>query len=204
MPSLLLVDLENVHRLDTSGLSSDFEVIIFTGAGQKAVQLGAAPTHRIGRPKIAAQRVMGFGKNALDFHIAFHLGRVFETAKQTTCYILSRDKGFDPLLLHLNSIGLRCRRLESLREISCSRCDRAPLVEHNGGMWCALCGKFSVAPDPSYTAHIDDTRSRVRGIPGEIAAAITCAYCHQKTDCGTGIYDDGEWMCGGCISSHSR
>ncbi|MCY1307941.1 hypothetical protein D9M70_579090 [compost metagenome] len=32
----------------------------------------------------------------------------------------------------------------------------------------------------------------------------TCGWCHQRTDMSGGIYDDGEWMCGGCISRYAR
>ena len=31
----------------------------------------------------------------------------------------------------------------------------------------------------------------------------TCAWCHQRTDMSGGIYDDGEWMCPGCISGYA-
>src|SRR5688572_2938834 len=96
--NLLLVDFENVHRLDLSGLDMSFQVVIFVGATQKPPSIDRARTARTKPPRIEFQSVQGSGKNALDFHIAFHLGRVFETAKDTSCYVLSKDKGFDPLL----------------------------------------------------------------------------------------------------------
>jgi len=30
-----------------------------------------------------------------------------------------------------------------------------------------------------------------------------CGWCHQQKDMSTGIYDDGEWMCGDCVASHA-
>jgi hypothetical protein len=33
---------------------------------------------------------------------------------------------------------------------------------------------------------------------------LECGWCHQKVEMGDGIYDDGEWMCGGCIARHAR
>ena len=59
----------------------------------------------------------GNGSNALDFFIACHLGRVLEKAPGTTCVILSKDKGFDPLIQHLNKTGLKCSRINSLMEL---------------------------------------------------------------------------------------
>lgn len=55
--------------------------------------------------------------NALDFHIAFQLGRTFETAPETECIVLSQDKGYDPLLVHLNKKGLACRRILRLEAL---------------------------------------------------------------------------------------
>jgi len=55
--------------------------------------------------------------NALDFHIACHLGRVLEKSPQVHCTVLSKDKGFDPLLRQLNKIGLKCQRINSLLEL---------------------------------------------------------------------------------------
>ena len=67
--------------------------------------------------RIEWQRVEGNGNNALDFHIACHLGRALESSPQVHCIVLSKDKGFDPLLRHLNKIGLKCKRVNSLLEL---------------------------------------------------------------------------------------
>jgi hypothetical protein len=69
-------------------------------------------------PRVEWQRVAGEGRNALDFFIACHLGRVLERAPGTECIVLSRDKGFDPLLRQLNESGLRCRRIASRSELA--------------------------------------------------------------------------------------
>lgn len=208
MDSLLLVDFENVHRLDTSGLDAAYRIVVFVGASQRPPTLGREPARRPSRPEIQFQSIQGFGKNALDFHIAFHLGRVFETARGTSCYVLSRDKGFDPLIRHLNGSGLSCRRIESVYELepvvrACARCGNKALLDHNGGLWCALCGAFVVDPDPAHTAHIlprvSDGAARMRH-----SSALVCAYCNQQEDMGDGIYDDGEWMCGGCVAGYAR
>ena len=63
------------------------------------------------------QRVEGNGSNALDFYIACQLGRVIEKSPSLHCIVLSKDKGFDPLLRHLNKNGLKCKRINSLLEL---------------------------------------------------------------------------------------
>ena len=55
-------------------------------------------------------RIEGNGRNALDFHIACHLGEGICKYPKAEFVILSNDKGFDPLVRHLVARGLKCRR----------------------------------------------------------------------------------------------
>lgn len=171
----------------------------------------------------------GTGRNALDFHIAFQLGRTFETAPTTECFVLSRDKGYDPLLLHLNKNGVKCRRIEALEEllpqvdsaavafidseVVCRRCGKSSTIEHHGGRWCSNCGCFASPPDPALLPSMQPGyRANTRGwsfsglLEREQASMQLpeCGWCHQRVDMSDGIYDDGEWMCGGCIARHAR
>ncbi len=52
----------------------------------------------------------GNGPNALDFHIACHLGEGICKTPKAEFVILSNDKGFDPLVRHLVARGFKCRR----------------------------------------------------------------------------------------------
>ena len=75
---LLLVDFENVQQVDLSRLDEGFHVVVFIGASQKSVPIElVASAQRLG-PRVEWQKVEGNGSNALDFHIACHLGRVLE------------------------------------------------------------------------------------------------------------------------------
>lgn len=114
---LLLVDYENVQRVDFGVLEEGFHVIVFVGASQKSVPIDVvASAQRLG-DRVEWQRVDGNGSNALDFYIACQLGRVIERTPSVHCIVLSKDKGFDPLLRHLNKRGLKCRRINSLLEL---------------------------------------------------------------------------------------
>ena len=116
-PQLLLVDFENVHQVDLAHLNQECHVIIFVGVSQKAVPIDLVVSAQKLGSRVEWLRVEGKGNNALDFHIACHLGRVFEKSPHTHCIILSKDKGFDPLLRHLNKLGLKCQRINSLLEL---------------------------------------------------------------------------------------
>jgi hypothetical protein len=221
--SLLLVDLENVHKVDLSRLDESYRAIIYVGANQNPPKASTktATAHRFTR--VDFQKIEGIGKNALDFHIAFQLGRIFETAPDTLCIVLSKDKGFDPLLTHLNKNGLQCRRISSLDElvppepilapptvapvielIVCKRCRKASTIEHHGGQWCTNCGCFASPPDPKLLPSLQlGFEDRARDDDDDCAIYAVCGWCNKRTDMTGGIYDDGEWMCGDCIDRYA-
>ncbi len=114
---LLLVDFENIQQVELTRLDDSYRVIIFVGSQQKNVPLELVTNAQKLGSRIEWQRITGDGRNALDFFIACHLGRVLERAPRTECIILSRDKGFDPLLKQLNAKGMKCRRVNTLHEL---------------------------------------------------------------------------------------
>ncbi|MCX6843016.1 MAG: PIN domain-containing protein [candidate division WOR-3 bacterium] len=114
---LLLVDYENVQQIELSGLDDSFRVIIFVGADQKSVPFDLVTKAQKLGSRVEWQKITGNGSNALDFFIACQLGRVFEKSPRPECTVLSKDKGFDPLLTYLNANGLKCKRINSLAEL---------------------------------------------------------------------------------------
>ncbi len=145
---LLLVDLENKQKVDLSFLDESFRAIIFVGANQNPLKAAKKPAtvHRFSR--VDFLKISGSGKDALDFQIALKLGRTFETAPDTQCFVLSGDKGFDPLRNHLNTNGMSCKRMESIADfvrpnivavvvhgqVACSHCKKTSSIEYHGGL----------------------------------------------------------------------
>ncbi len=115
---LLLVDFENVQEFDRSRLDDDFRIIVFVGASQKSIPIELVKNLQGLGNRVAWKKVEGNGSNALDFFIACQLGRVLERSPQIHCIVLSKDKGFDPLLRHLSKKGLKCRRINSVLELN--------------------------------------------------------------------------------------
>ncbi len=114
--SVLLVDYENIGKLDLGAIPDGVRVPFFFGASQRTV-----PTEFLKAALKLGERfvpidIEGQGKNALDFHIAFYLGEYLALAPHITCVILSKDKGFDPLVRHLTRRGFAVRRANSLPE----------------------------------------------------------------------------------------
>jgi hypothetical protein len=122
----VLIDLENLTPKDLALLSGDqYQVRVFHGHKQKSISMEAfSPLVQLGE---RAQLVPspGEGSNALDFLIAFELGRLFhqhriaETAspKKVEFVVLSDDKGYDALMSHITEKGFPARRAGSVREM---------------------------------------------------------------------------------------
>ncbi len=115
---LLLVDFENVQQVDLSKLDDSYQVIIFVGASQKNIPIDLVTNAQKLGNRIEWKKVEGNGSNALDFHIAMQLGRVLEKTPNQSCIVLSKDKGFDPLIKYLIKAGLKTKRINSLLELS--------------------------------------------------------------------------------------
>src|SRR5262245_26830753 len=114
----VLIDYENVQPKDVALLNGHpFKVLVFVGANQTKVTLGLVKTLQPLGASAEYIIVSGNGKNALDFHIAFYLGDLANKDPEGFFHVISKDTGFDPLLAHLKSRGIRAQRSRSLSEI---------------------------------------------------------------------------------------
>ncbi len=116
MKRILFVDFENVPKVDLGTLPDDVHVPFFFGASQKTVPKALFDVARRLGDRFISIDVEGQGKNALDFHIAFYLGELLQASPRAECVILSRDKGFDPLVRHLVVRGFAVRRVSTVAE----------------------------------------------------------------------------------------
>lgn len=112
---LLLIDLENVQRIDLSAVPSDSRVLVFYGATQKKLPEELVMQAQPLGTRLTWIKISGSGPNALDFHIAFYLGKELTHRSTSECIVFSADTGFDPLIRHLLTLGHRCRRVNSLK-----------------------------------------------------------------------------------------
>jgi hypothetical protein len=111
----VLVDYENVQPKDLALLDGQaFEVVVFLGEHQNKIplELAAALQQRGARGRYV--QISGNGRNALDFHIAFHLGELAAKNADASFHVISKDGGFDPLVEYLRAKRIDVRRFESL------------------------------------------------------------------------------------------
>lgn len=128
---VLLIDLENVQKIDLSAVTSDVRVLVFYGVAQKKLPEELVIQAQPLGTRLTWIKISGNGPNALDFHIAFYLGQELTHRPTCECTVCSRDTGFDPLIQHLLALGHRCRRVNSLRAAVFAGAAQPPELEHD-------------------------------------------------------------------------
>ncbi|QEY24465.1 PIN domain-containing protein [Neisseria animalis] len=128
----ILIDFENVRPKaeQLNGLDGEnCHIWLFLGKLQQktlSVELCEALC-RFGK-NVHFVRVAKTGKNALDFYLAYYLGKITEQDREALICILSCDGGFDVLVEHLADAKL-CRGIVRLSELSEAVQSEAVLLE---------------------------------------------------------------------------
>ncbi len=119
MPSnYVLIDFENVHPKNLELLTKHpFKVYVFVGENQLKIPFDLADSMQLLGKEARYIKITGNGQNALDFHIAYYIGLLATKEPDASFYIISKDKGFDPLVRHLKSQRIRIQRNKDLGEI---------------------------------------------------------------------------------------
>jgi len=113
----VLVDFENVQPANLGALRGGlFKIKIFVGLAQK-IPVDVAKALQAFGPDAEYIQIEGNGKNALDFHIAYYIGRLVAEPSNVHFYIVSKDTGFDPLIQHLKRQKITCERVPSVAHI---------------------------------------------------------------------------------------
>lgn len=109
----VFIDFENTQAIDTKRLSGlPVRIVIFTGQNQKTLSIDLVK-RLLEFQGAEIYESCGIGKNALDFQLAFYAGRIFEREPEAVLHIVSRDKGFDPLVAHIKSQKRSCSRVDN-------------------------------------------------------------------------------------------
>ena len=116
--NIVLIDYENVQPNKLSALNQDhFSVFVFLGENQTKITLELAKSLQPLGDKAKYIPIDGNGANALDFHIAFYIGKLALENPNSFFHIISKDKGFDPLIQHLKSLKILCSRSEKIEDM---------------------------------------------------------------------------------------
>ena len=114
----VLIDYENVHPKNLELLTQHpFEVLVFVGETQAKIPFDLADSMQLLGNQARYVKISGTGQNALDFHIAYYIGELAAKEPEAYFHIISRDKGFDPLIRYLKGKKIHVMREKDLAEI---------------------------------------------------------------------------------------
>ena len=114
----ILIDFENVHPKNLELVTKHpFKVYVFVGANQSKVPFDLADSMQLLGNDAKYIKIAGNGQNALDFHIAYYIGELAGKDPDAHFHIISKDKGFDPLIKHLKARKTKVMRETDLAEI---------------------------------------------------------------------------------------
>ena len=126
MKTTLFIDYENVQNVALTQLAGkNLDIKLFVGNLQNKIPFSIVNEAQSLGDKLEWIKIEGQGKNALDFHIAFFLGYYSSQNDIDEFIILSKDKGYDPLVKYLNSRNTKCRRINSILELTSTRTEEA-------------------------------------------------------------------------------
>ena len=107
----VFVDFENVHEIDLSVIGS--KAVSFTLlVGPRQTKLDVSLVEKLFEHALSVQlvRLTSSGKNALDFTLAYYVGRAAAADPAGVFHIVSKDTGYDPLIQHLRSRHISAQR----------------------------------------------------------------------------------------------
>jgi hypothetical protein len=121
----ILVDFENVQpQVADLGLlrGDEFRVLIFHGVHQNKFDVGMYKALQPLGDKVELVQSDRQGPDVLDFHISFYLGRLVHqhlgrgsATQSARFFVISKDRGFDSLIVHIRSLGYEAHRVATIR-----------------------------------------------------------------------------------------
>jgi hypothetical protein len=116
----VLIDYENVQVKSLELLQGEhFRVYIFLGTNNTKLNREIViAMHALGA-RAQYVELSSTGPNALDFYIAYYLGQLVMQEPSGFFHIISKDKGFDPLVEHLKTRSVLAARSISIDAMPC-------------------------------------------------------------------------------------
>jgi hypothetical protein len=115
----VFVDYENVHEVDLALIGAK-SVSLTLLLGARQTRLDAALVEKLMEHAASVQlvRLTTSGKNALDFALAYYVGRAVMADPIGHFHVVSKDTGFDPLIEHLRSRHIHADRHDNFAPLT--------------------------------------------------------------------------------------
>ncbi len=159
----VFVDFENVHEVDLAVIGN--KAVSFTLlVGPRQTKLAVSLVEKLLEHAASVQlvRLTSSGRNALDFTLAYYVGRAVAADPNGSFHIVSKDKGYDPLIAHLLSKHIRARRHDGFATLTFAAPARLP------------------TPNPPAAAPKPKARARSRTRPSNLDERTTQVLEHLR------------------------
>lgn len=128
----VFVDYENVQALDLGvigGKGVTFTLLV--GPQKKKLDVELVEQLFAHAASVELVRLTASGRNALDFTLAYYLGRAVAADPAGCFHIVSKDTGYDPMIAHLRSRHIRVERHNdfSMLPFAAAQKPKAPVAE---------------------------------------------------------------------------
>ncbi len=115
----VLVDFENVHEVDLTLIGArSVSFTLMVGAKQTKLDSDLVEQLMTHASSVQLVKLKSNGRNALDFALAYYLGRAVLVDPTAYFHIISKDGGFEPLIEHLRARHIRVQRHDSCADIT--------------------------------------------------------------------------------------
>jgi hypothetical protein len=130
----VFVDFENVCEIDATILENKNVIfVLLVGAGLTRLDATLVEKLFLHAASVHLVRLTSRGKNALDFALAYYLGQAAAADPKGCFHIVSKDKGFDPLIEHLQSKHIHARRHDDFTTITFPGRPKLPAADQVAG-----------------------------------------------------------------------
>lgn len=107
----VFVDFENVHEIDPAIVGAKLATFtLLMGPGKKKLDIAVVDGLLAHAGAAHLIRLTSPGPNAVDFALSYYLGQAVLADPIGHFHIVSKDKGYDPLVAHLRSKNIQVRR----------------------------------------------------------------------------------------------
>ena len=123
----VLVDYENVPVKSLALLQGEqFRVCVFLGKNNTRLDTELVMAMQKLGDRAQYVKLTTTGPNALDFHIAYYLGKLVSADATGHFHVISKDKGFDSLIERLRGQQVKASRVDSIEAMACFPQGAAP------------------------------------------------------------------------------
>ena len=114
----VFVDFENVHEIDPATFASKaINLTLLLGPTAKKLDIAIVEQFVAHATAVHFIRLETKGKNAVDFALAYYLGQAVLADPTGYFHIISKDKGYDPLIEHLRAKKRHVHRHDSFASL---------------------------------------------------------------------------------------